>query len=425
MILLITSPVFAATQPNITGEYAILMDQKSGQILYDKSADATWYPASTTKVLTALIILENHTLDEVVTVDGESPFVDGSKIFIFEDEQLTVEQLINAMLIASANDCAEALAVFHSGSIENFSLEMNQRAYALGAVNSNFVNPHGLHSDEHYSTARDMALIAQAAYSLPAFQEIVAKRTYSIDPTEYQAETRYMSSTNHFINGSKRMLYNGVYVQERYDIVDGIKTGYTTKSKNNLISTAQKNGSRLISVVLKSSSQSIYIDSRSLLDYGFDNYKYHNFTFSGNKVTQMNIENGNIDSIDIFAQDSISGMVPADFTLDDIEEKLVLDPIELPVEPEKPLGTLEYYVEGDLIGSTVLITDQHVVEQTMGMTVKSYLVREDGLGNLNYRYYLNIVINLLISFLIWRTLITMIRIINRRRKRKKASKDLL
>lgn len=416
--LLASPPAFAETDLNLTGEYAILIDQDTGQVLYEKNADTRWYPASTTKILTALIILENHTLDEVVTIDGESPFVEGSKIFIFEGEQLTVEQLLNAMLIASANDCAEALARFHSSTLEDFAMQMNKRAFELGATESHFINPHGLHDEDHYTTARDLALISKAAYDLPAFQEIVSKTTYSIPPNDYQPETRYMKTTNHFINSDKRMLYKGTYVPETYEIVDGIKTGYTTASHHNLVSTAQKDGDRLVSVVLDSDAQNIYVDSRTLIDYGFDTFRYHNFTFAGSKITEIAIEDGNVSSLALFARDSVSGMVQKDLPADEIEEIMTLDEVQLPIEADQTLGTLAFVVGGETIGSTPLISDQAVVVQTFSMTLKDHLIRRDGLGHLDTRYYVDILVNLLLSLLIWRSVITLFRIARRRRKRR-------
>ena len=128
LIALLSANVFADTDLKTNIESGILIDFSTGQILYEKDAHIQRYPSSTTKILTALIILENHTLDEIVTVDDDSPFVEGSKIFIFAGENLSVEQLLSAMLVTSANDCAEALAIYHSGSIEEFSNVMNKRA---------------------------------------------------------------------------------------------------------------------------------------------------------------------------------------------------------------------------------------------------------------------------------------------------------
>lgn len=417
LFVLAGQPVFAATTPDLTGQYVILIDQQTGQTLFEKQADDPWYPASTTKILTALIILENHTLDEIVTVDGESPFVDGSKIFIFEGEQLTVEQLLNAMLIASANDCAEALARFHSGSLEAFAEAMNLRAQQLGATHSHFVNPHGLHDPEHYTTARDLARIARAAYALPAFRDIVSKKTYSIPPTEFQPETRYMSSTNPFINGDGRQLYDGKYVPEIYDIVDGIKTGYTTASHHNLVATAQQGGDRLITVVMDSDNSGVYVDTRHLLDYGFSSYQFHTFTFAGNRITQVPIEGGTISDLDLFARDSISAMVPVDMDLESAEPVITLDDVTLPITEGQVLGTLAYVSNGTTIGSTPLIAGEDVAVLTWQMRMKDLLIDRDGLGRLNLKYYMDIGVNLLVTLLVWRTLVTAYRIFRRRRKK--------
>ncbi|MEA3424410.1 MAG: D-alanyl-D-alanine carboxypeptidase family protein [Bacillota bacterium] len=410
---------FAEETPDIVGKSSILIDYSTGQILYEKISNEKFYPSSTTKILAALIILENHHLDEIVTVDSNSPFVEGSKIFIFENEELTVEQLLKSMLVASANDCAEALAVYHSGSIEAFSKEMNEKAKEIGALNSNFINPHGLHDENHYTTAYDLSLIAREAYKNPIFQEIVKMSTYSIEPTEYQEETRYMHTTNKFLNSTDLIYYKGKYITAKYNIVDGIKTGYTTVSKNNLVSTAQKNGIRLISVVFKSDPNNIYSDSRALLDYGFDNYKYHSFTFSGNKITSIPIENGTKNSADLFSDKTITGLIPKDFNIENIDEVINTNPITLPISEDQVLGSIEYHVGDQLIGRSDLITDEDIIEKTLFITLQNHLIKKNGLGQIEYKYYINIIINILISFVIWRTIVTISRIRNRKKRLKK------
>lgn len=419
LIALLSANVFADTDLKTNIESGILIDFSTGQILYEKDAHIQRYPSSTTKILTALIILENHTLDEIVTVDKDSPFVEGSKIFIFAGEELTVEQLLSAMLVTSANDCAEALAIFHSGSIEEFSKVMNKRAIEIGALNSNFVNPHGLHDDNHYSTAYDLSLIARETYKIPNFREIVALTSYSIAPTEFQPETRIMHTTNHFLNGAKLIYYNGEYIPTKYSIVDGIKTGYTTVSKSNLVSTAQKNGIRLISVVLKSEPNNVYVDSRKLLDYGFDNFKYHNFTFAGNKVTSISIDNGTVNHMDLFAESSISGLIPIDFDIENVEEKQFINEVPFPILENDVIGRIQYFINDTLIGETNLITDQDIFEMTLMMSIKNTIIKKDGIGNLDYSYYLSILLNIFISFIIWRTIITIWRIQSKKKRLKK------
>lgn len=415
IIFIYITPAYAAEFPSIFGKAGILIDFESGQILYQKNPHEKLYPASTTKMLTGLIILENHSLDEIVTIDSESPFVEGSKIFIEEGEHISVKDLLYATLIDSSNDCAAALAVFHSGSIQNFAVLMNQRAKELGANNSNFVNPHGLHNDEHYTTAFDLALIAREAYKNDLFREIVSLATYHMSITNKHDEPRYYKTSNKFLFDTNIIYYGNKYVTIKYDIVDGIKSGYTTNSKNVLVATAKKNDIRLISVVMRSDIDNIYLDSRKLLDYGFDNYKYHYFTFSGNKITSIPIENGTVSSLNLFASSTVKNLIPITYDIGKIEEKIILNQVILPIHADDVLGKIDYYIEDTLIGSTNLISDKEVIEKNLLLSLTNFLIKKNNLGVIDTKYYLNILLNIFISFLIWRTIITIFRL----RKRKK------
>jgi len=410
IIFIYVTPAYAAEPPSIFGKAGILIDFETGQILYQKNPHEKLYPASTTKMLTGLIILENHSLNEIVTVDSESPFVQGSKIFIEEGEQLSVKDLLYATLIDSSNDCAAALAIFHSGSIENFAILMNQRAKELGANDSNFVNPHGLHDDNHFTTAYDLSLIAQEAYKNDLFREIVSLATYHMSITNKHDEPRYYKTSNKFLFDTNLMYYNNKYVTIKYDIVDGIKSGYTTNSKNVLVSTAKKNEIRLISVVMRSDTDNLYLDSRKLLDYGFDNYKYHYFTFSGNKITSIPIENGTVNSLNLFASSTIKNLIPITYDIGKIEEKIILNQVILPVHVNDVLGKIEYYIDDKLIGSSDLIADKEVIEKNLLLSITNFLVRKNNLGVIDTKYYLNILLNIFISFLLWRTIITIFRL---------------
>lgn len=152
------------------GESAIIIDYRTGEILWEKNSDQKSAPASTTKIMTAIIILENHDLDEKVTVSSNFPYVPGSSIAIDHGETFTVEQLLYATLVKSANDAAHALAEYHSGSIEAFAKVMNEKALEIGAVNTNFANPHGLDNPNHYTTAYDLAMIARYCYDNDTFK---------------------------------------------------------------------------------------------------------------------------------------------------------------------------------------------------------------------------------------------------------------
>src|SRR5690554_408796 len=184
IFLFLSNNVFAS--PNIASPSAILINSKSGQILYEKNVDEKFFPASITKVMTALLLLEEENLEKVVEINEDVPYLiekGSSQIYLITGEKLTREQLLFALLVDSANDAADAIAQDLSGSVEKFAEKMNEKAKQLGAVNTNFVNPHGLHDDKHYTTARDMSIIAREAMRNPKFREVVTTERYIIPAT--------------------------------------------------------------------------------------------------------------------------------------------------------------------------------------------------------------------------------------------------
>ncbi|MGB3366687.1 MAG: D-alanyl-D-alanine carboxypeptidase family protein [Acidaminobacteraceae bacterium] len=291
---------FALSTGEVVAEGAILIDSDTGQILYNKNMHTPLKPASTTKVLTALLILEKFALDEKVVIDNISPFTPGSRIYIIEGEVFTIEQLLNAMLIESANDVAVALAIHHSGSVEAFADAMNAKAKELGALNSNFENPNGLDGDNHLSTAYDLALIGKAALSNEVFRSIIKKTTYQIPPTNKQPETRYMNNSNKFLYGtgsSNKINYNGESIDIKYDIVTGMKTGYTKAAGQCFIASASKDGRNLIAVILKSEGKNLYIDTRTMLDFGFDKFTSIEIAKKDDPLTTFTIEEKEVPAV--------------------------------------------------------------------------------------------------------------------------------
>src|SRR5690554_2691538 len=187
---------------DLTGQSAILIDATTGEILYEYNSHVLHYPASTTKIMTGILALENLDLSDYADIDEEASFTGGSRIYLLEGEEITVEELLYALFLESANDAAVALAKKISGTVESFARLMNRKAKELGAKNTNFVNPHGLHEDEHVSTAYDLALIARYAMENQLFRDFVSTYQYTIEETNLQ-ETRYLYNTN-------RMLYDTV-----------------------------------------------------------------------------------------------------------------------------------------------------------------------------------------------------------------------
>lgn len=253
--------------PQVQAESAVLMDVDYGVCLYEKNMRQKQYPASITKIMTALLTIENANLSDVVTFSENAVYgiePESSHIGIDVGEQLTVEQCLYGLMLASANEVAMGLAEHVAGSVEAFVDMMNQRAAQLGCEDTHFVNPHGLHDENHYVTAYDMALIAREAYHNQTFLNIVTTVYYEIPPTNMEEETRYL------LNHQKLLSDDEWY----YTGCRGGKTGYTDQALNTLVTFAKKENRILVCVNLKTDGTPIYSDTTALLDYGFDNFKW-------------------------------------------------------------------------------------------------------------------------------------------------------
>lgn len=236
----------------LAAQSAALVDSYSGEFLYTKNPDAKEYPASSTKILTALIVIEAGNLDQMVTVAPEDTKVEPSSLDLKPGQQFTRRQLLFGMLLKSANDVAMCLARDNAGSVPAFAEKMNLRAAELGATSSHFVNPHGLHDPNHYTTAHDLVLIARAAMQQPLFRQIVSTIYYAWrTPTGQVEELR-----NH-----NRLL-------RHFAGCNGLKTGYTRPAQQVLVSSALRGGHEVISVVLHTDKPGIWVDSKTLLTYG-------------------------------------------------------------------------------------------------------------------------------------------------------------
>jgi serine-type D-Ala-D-Ala carboxypeptidase (penicillin-binding protein 5/6) len=237
---------------SLAAQSAALVDSYSGEFLYTKNPDAKEYPASSTKILTALIVIEAGNLDQIVTVAPEDTKVEPSSLDLKPGQQFTRRQLLFGMLLKSANDVAMCLARDNAGSVPAFAEKMNLRAAELGATSSHFVNPHGLHDPNHYTTAHDLVLIARAAMQQPLFRQIVSTIYYTWrTPTGQVEELR-----NH-----NRLL-------RHFAGCNGLKTGYTRPAQQVLVSSALRGGHEVISVVLHTDKPGIWVDSKTLLTYG-------------------------------------------------------------------------------------------------------------------------------------------------------------
>ncbi|SHJ82551.1 D-alanyl-D-alanine carboxypeptidase family protein [Paramaledivibacter caminithermalis] len=400
-------------QIDISSESGVLIDFETGEVLFEKNAHKQMYPASTTKIMTAILTLENANLNDKVIIDKEAPFTEGSRMYVKEGEEFTVDQLLHALLIESANDSAVALAKHISGSTEEFAKLMNKRAKELGALNTHFTNPHGLPDENHVTTAYDLAMIAKYGMTIPKFREIVKTIRYQIPATEKTPEIRYFRNRNRLLHGvgpGNKIKYNGEWIDIKYDIVDGIKTGYTSKAGQCLVSTAFKDNRRVISVVLKAIRTNVYLDSRTLIDYGFNNFKKINVVNSGTKLKTIEIENGIEKNLDLITQDSISKIVPKDYNESNIKMAIELNPeIKAPISKGEALGKVIYSINNEIIGKTNLIAKNSIDEKQIYKIVK----RIKDPKNMSF---FKIVLGIIVLFIIWRTIVTINRIRRKRRR---------
>lgn len=268
------SNISNAQELPLFAQSAIAMDASTGEVLYDKNAGQKIYPASTTKLWTAYLVMKNiEDLNKVITVDMDLSWVEPTSMFLKIGESFTVQELLEVMMLKSANDVAVLLATNVSGSVEEFAKLMNEEAKRLGCTNTNFVNPNGLPDENHYSTAYDMALIARECVKNKELLSITSKEKISLPSNEYYPYERSYTNSNKFISSKELMPYKGDFVDYKYEIVDGLKTGYTSVAGRCLLTTAKLDDTRIITGVFNSKGDDVYTDSRTLIDYSLENYK--------------------------------------------------------------------------------------------------------------------------------------------------------
>lgn len=343
---------FAATgkEPVIEAKAAVLIDASTGEVLFDKNMNQKMYPASTTKIMTALLVLENLKLSQIVTIDKETALTGGSQINLVEGEKITVEQLLYALLLKSANDSAVALAKAVSGSVPQFAELMNERAKELGAKNTHFVTPNGLPNDNHYTSAYDLAMIAKGAMQNQEFRKLVTTLKYTIPQTNKSA-ARELKNPNKLLYSKAKISVNGVMRPFKYKGATGIKNGYTDEAGRCLVASAKRGDRELISVVLNTSADGKFADSIALLDYGFDNYKSELAIKKGESVGNIKVIKGAASSVDVVAAKSAYVSVFDENTEESqIRSKVIIDhEIKAPVAKGQQVGKVEIYKGNDLV----------------------------------------------------------------------------
>ena len=339
--------------PNISSPAALLMDSSSGKILYEKNMNEKRYPASLTKVMTAIVVLENCNLEDIATVSYDAVMSLSSGYVTANlqiGEKLTVEQLLYVLMVGSSNDAAIVLAEHISGSVEEFSKLMNQKAKEIGCTKTNFVNPNGVHDENHYSTAYDLAIIAKYAMQNETFRILVSTTSYKLPITnKYEREDRFFRTTNSLLIVSNNNRPDNYY----YKYANGIKTGFTTPAGNCLIASANKNGLELITVVLGSGQTSEglserYIDTKNLFEYGYDTYTLREVIKSGGVIQTTNIKNATRDTkkLDAIVANDISVLIKhEDKNSALLPEVKLNDNLKAPISKGDIIGSVSYTVE--------------------------------------------------------------------------------
>jgi serine-type D-ala-D-ala carboxypeptidase len=339
----------------------ILIEANTGKILYEKNSNDVRFPASTTKIMTAILTVENCNLDDVATVSHNAVYsipYDYTHASLKEGEELTIEQLLYALMIPSANDAAIVLAEHISGSVEEFAKLMNKRAEELGCKNTHFVNPNGIHSKDHTSTSYDLALMGKFAMQNSIIRKIVSTTQFTLPATnKYSKTDRIFNNSNDLLNTYSRYYYEGT---------TGVKTGYTGEAGNCIIASAKKNDFEVILVVLGGESTNTglsqrYLDCKTLFDYAFNNYSLKTLNEKNAVLKQITVrgateetQNLNVlikDKIEIFSENSAD--------LSSLEPEITLDEnLMAPISANSAIGKITYNYDGQTYSSDLIAETQ-------------------------------------------------------------------
>ncbi len=329
------------TPPPLTAASAILVDAASGKILFAKNASERRPMASTTKIMTALVTLEKCRPQEIATVSGSVLKADGSRLGLESGEQITVEALLTALLLKSANDAAVALAEHAGGSVDGFVTLMNQRAAALGARDTHFSNPHGLYAPDHYSSAYDLSLMAREAMRQPLFRRLVSTRIASVP----RPDGSTFPVANH-----NRLLFQDA-------AVDGVKTGYVRQSGRCLVVSATRGGWRLIAVLLD--SQELWQEAETLLDYGFSNWTATVFASKERSPWKARIIGGCSRFVPLVAEEDRIEVRPVGVA-SDLSSRVSIVRKAAPVRKGQRMGEILLFRRGKEAGSIPLLAERDV-----------------------------------------------------------------
>lgn len=348
----------------ITSPVALLMESETGTILYEKNIYDKMYPASTTKIMTAILALENCNLDDVATVSRNAVMSvpsDYTNANLQIGEELTIKDLLYAFLIPSANDCGYVLAEHIAGTVSNFANMMNEKAIEIGCLNTHFVNPSGIQDENHYSTAYDLALIGRYAMKNETFRQIVSTPTYNLPATnKYDSTDRRFVSTNFLIREGQPKYY--------YEYATGIKTGFTDDARDCVVASAKKDGIEYIAVILYAGYtedtwlKEKFIDSVTLFNFAFDNYTTKSLGKQDKVFDKIKIPGATKDTkmLDIVLENNIDAFIGISKLNTNFQPTVILqEDLKAPISKGDVIGSVSYTVN-DIVYSSNLIAGSNV-----------------------------------------------------------------
>lgn len=342
----------APEPPDISAKSAIIVDAATGTIIYEKNSHEKRPPASTTKIMTAIIALEYGNPNDIVTASEHACETDNSSMHLKPGEKIKLDDLLYALMLRSANDAAVCIAEHIAGSEENFVKLMNEKATQIGAVDTHFVNPHGLHDDNHYTTAYDLALIARYAIQIPAFNKYVATKQIRI---------------NRSINTQDVTMRNTANFLWKYKGADGIKTGHTNKAGRCFVGSATRDGWRIVSVVLGSNNAGR--DTTILMDYAFKYYKQVPIAIRNQMIVSAPLRYGEKNRLPALPAKDISLIVRKSESVQPTIEIKTSRRLSAPVVRGDVIGNLRAFYGGKEIGSCSLVAGESVPRTLIGSII--------------------------------------------------------
>ena len=340
VLLLVLGGVMLPTSavPSVSAKSAVLIEAESGRVLYQQNAFVRLPMASTTKIMTAIVAIESGDIRRIVTVSPDAVGIEGSSVYLYPGEQLTMEELLYALLLESANDAATAIAIAVSGAVDEFANRMNAKAVALGLTATHFTNPHGLDDEEHYTTAYDLALLSAYALKNETFRTICAttRKTISLKGDE-----------------GTRVLVNHNKMLTRYEGAIGVKTGFTKRSGRCLVSAAEREGLTLVAVTLGAPDD--WQDHAAMLDFGFENYQSTLLSEKGGLVLPLSVVGASAQSVLVANTEEARAVLKRNHSpiTYRIEAPQML---YAPITSGTTVGHVVWLCDGEEIGASPLVT---------------------------------------------------------------------